>query len=298
MASKRKFLKLSVNCHPALEEAICNFLFENGALGLEVEETEEGFGVIDGFFAGSKNFKAVRNRLEALVQDLQRIFPEIPKPEYEVALFPDRDWQEKWKRSFIPLKISPDLIVQPSWWESQEPSGAGRIILKIDPRTAFGTGHHPSTRLCLLALREVVKPKDKVLDYGCGSGILGIYAAKKGASEVLGVDNKPEAIDCATENVVINEVTKTVKIRTHPRSVRRDYYDIAVANLDLATLTGLAARIAGAVKRGGLLLFSGLLSEESSSIRKLLRTVGARTLETYQEGEWIAILGITGVRRV
>ncbi len=298
MASKRKFLKLSVNCHPALEEAICNFLFENGALGLEVEETEEGFGVIDGFFAGSKNFKAVRNRLEALVQDLQRIFPEIPKPEYEVALFPDRDWQEKWKRSFIPLKISPDLIVQPSWWESEEPLRSGGVILKIDPKTAFGTGHHPSTRLCLLALRDVVKLGDRVLDYGCGSGILGIYAAKMGASEVLGVDNKPEAIDCATENVVINEVTKTVKIRTHPRSVRRDYYDIAVANLDLATLTGLAARIAGAVKRGGLLLFSGLLSEESSSIRKLLRTVGARTLETYQEGEWIAILGITGVRRV
>lgn len=298
MTSKRKFLKLSVNCHPALEEAICNFLFENGALGLEVEETEEGFGVIHGFFAGSKNIKAVRNRLEALVQDLQRVFPEIPKPEYEVALFPDRDWQEKWKRSFIPLKISPDLIVQPSWWESEEPLRSGGVILKIDPKTAFGTGHHPSTRLCLLALRGVVKRGDKVLDYGCGSGILGIYAAKKGASEVLGIDNKPEAIDCAQENVVINEVAKTVKIRTHPRSVGRDYYDIAVANIDLATLTGLAARIAGAVKRGGLLLFSGLLSEESSSIRKVLRTVGARTLKTYQEGEWIAILGVTGVRRV
>jgi ribosomal protein L11 methyltransferase len=298
LTSKRKFLKISVNCHPTLQEAVCNFLFENGALGLGVEETEERFGVIHGFFAGSKNIKAVRNRLEALVQDLQRIFPEIPKPEYGLALFPDRDWQEKWKRSFIPLKISPDLIVQRSWWESQKPSGPGTIILKIDPKTAFGTGHHPSTKLCLLALREVVKPKDKVLDYGCGSGILGICAAKRGASEVLGVDNNPEAIDCATENVVINEVAKTVKIRTHPRSVRRDYYDIAAANLDLATLTQLVTRIVGAVKPGGLLLFSGLLSEESSSIRKLLRTVGARTLKTYQEGEWIAILGVTGVRRV
>jgi len=298
LTSKRKFLKISVDCHPTLQEAVCNFLFENGALGLEVEETEERFRVIHGFFAGSKNIKAVRNRLEALVQDLQRIFPEIPKPEHEVALFPDRDWQEKWKRSFIPLKISPDLIVQPSWWESEEPLRSGGVILKIDPKTAFGTGHHPSTRLCLLALRDVVKLGDRVLDYGCGSGILGIYAAKKGASEVLGVDNNPEAVDCATENVVINEVAKIVKIRIRLKSVKRSYYDIAAANLDLATLTGLATRIAGAVRRGGLLLFSGLLSGESFPIRKLLRTVGARTLKTYQEGEWIAILGVTGVRRV
>ncbi|MFQ5868965.1 MAG: 50S ribosomal protein L11 methyltransferase [Candidatus Zixiibacteriota bacterium] len=298
MTSKRKFLKISVNCHPTLEEAICNLLFENSALGLEVEETEERFRAIHGFFAGSKNIKAVRNRFEALVQNLQRIFPEIPKPRCEVALFSDRDWQEKWKGDFKPLKISPDLIVQPSWWESQEPLRSGGVILKIDPKTAFGTGHHSSTKLCLLALREVVKPKDKVLDYGCGSGILGIYAAKKGASEVLGVDNNPEAVDCAKENVVINEVAKTVKIRIRPKSVKRGYYDIAVANIDLATLTQLITRIVGAVKPGGLLLFSGLLSEESSSIRKLLRTVGARALKTYQEGEWIAILGVTRVRRV
>lgn len=298
MTSKGNFLKISVDCHPTLQEAISNFLFENGCLGLETEQAAGRAEVIQGFFAGGKNIKAVRNRLETLVQNLQRIFPEIPKPEYKVALFPDRDWQEKWKRALKPLKISTDLIVQPSWWESQKLSGSGRIILKIDPKTAFGTGHHPSTKLCLLALKEVVKPKDKVLDYGCGSGILGIYAAKKGASEVLGVDNNPEAVDCARENVVINEVAKIVKIRIRLKSVRRNYYDIAAANLDLATLTQLVTRIVGAVKRGGLLLFSGILAEEWSSMRKLLHSADVRIVKTYREGEWIAILGKTAVKRV
>ena len=298
MASQRKFLKISIDCHPTLEEAVCNFLFENGTLGLEVEETEKRGTVIHAFFPEGKGTESVGSRFETLAENLQRLFPEIPKPEYEIAPFPDRDWQEKWKRSFRPLKISTDLIVQPSWWESQKPPGPGRIILKIDPKTAFGTGHHPSTKLCLLALKEVVKPKDRVLDYGCGSGILGIYAAKKGASQVLGIDNDPEAVDCAKENVVINEVAKTVKIRIGPKSVKRGYYDIAVANIDLATLTQLVTRIVGAVKPGGLLLFSGILSEESSSMRNLLNGVHVRILKTYQEDEWIAILGTRGVRRV
>jgi len=293
-----KFVKISVRCHPTLEEAVCNFLFEHGGLGLEIDETEEGKRSIQGFFPGRVNKKAVRNRFETLAENLRKTFPEIPKAKCQLTLLPDRDWQEKWKEDIKPLKISPGLIIRPSWWESNASPPDGRVILKIDPKTAFGTGHHPSTKLCLLALTDLVKPGDKVLDYGCGSGILGIYAAKMGASEVLGIDNNPEAIRCAKENVVINQVTRVVKIRTGAGPLKRSYYDIAVANIDLSTLTELAARIVGAVKPGGLLLFSGILSEESSSMRKVLRRVGARTLKTYQDGEWIATLGKTGAGRV
>lgn len=247
--------------------------------------------LIEGYSPPGREGNALQGQFNTLAANLKELFPEIPRPKCRVGSLPDRDWLEKWKKSFKPLIVAPDLVIQPSWWRGKKLPKPGAVVVTIDPKTAFGSGHHPSTRLALVALGERVKPGHRILDYGCGSGILAIYAAKLGASEVLGIDNDPEAVVCAKENVVQNRVEKSVRVRTHPRTVKRGYYDIAVANIDIVTLTKLAPRIIGALREGGVVIFSGILENQRSLMSKMWRQSGLRTLKVLREGEWIAPVG-------
>jgi ribosomal protein L11 methyltransferase len=290
LISKKEFSKISIQCHPNLEEPVCNFLFEGGCLGLEIRERGTAL-LIEGYSPPGSEGNALQGRFNTLAADLEELFPEIPRPKCRVSSLPDRDWQEKWKKSLKPLRVGTDLVIEPSWWRGKKLLKPGAVVVTIDPKTAFGSGHHPSTRLALIALRERVKPGHRVLDYGCGSGLLAIYAAKLGASMVLGIDSDPEAVVCAEENVVQNRVEKIVRIRSHPRTVKRRYYDITVANIDIVTLTKLAPRIIGALREGGVVIFSGILEDQRSLMSKLWRQSGLRTLKILREGEWIAPVG-------
>lgn len=199
----------------------------------------------------------------------------------------NEDWLKKWKESFIPLPIGQSLVIVPSWWGGQIP--AGRKIITLDPGMAFGTGHHPATAMCMESLERLAT--GSVLDVGCGSGILAITAALSGAECVIGVDNDPEAVIVARENVQINSLEKKVEIRDGAIDCV-DETDIAVivANLFLNALTALAPAFYAKLKIGGTLIASGLRQEQGEPAQSAFERAGFTKVERIDKDEWTALV--------
>ncbi|MDR0529333.1 MAG: 50S ribosomal protein L11 methyltransferase [Zoogloeaceae bacterium] len=206
------------------------------------------------------------------------------------ALVCQRVEEENWVRltqaQFTPIQISPRLWIVPSWCERPDSSA---ICLTLDPGMAFGTGAHPTTRLCLEWLEREVTAGASVLDYGCGSGILAIAAGKLGASRIMGVDIDPQAVLSARENARINSVaaifTESVGART-----ARDEYDLVVANILANPLRALAAAIAAYVRPGGRLALSGLLREQAEEMRSIYAPWISLDVFGEREG-WVCLAG-------
>ena len=176
-------------------------------------------------------------------------------------------------------------------WRSYEPA-EGDVVIELDPGMAFGTGHHPTTTMCLSALEELVEPGCSVLDLGCGSGILSIAAAKLGASDVLALDIDGIAVETATANVRQNGVDAAVKVDegTLPYpSLKPGGYDIVVANISSTVIGGLAPSIARASVRGGAVVASGVLDEARGQVAGRLRAAGLSLDRVDADGDWVAL---------
>jgi ribosomal protein L11 methyltransferase len=209
----------------------------------------------------------------------------------------ERDWQESWKKHFGVQRIGQALVIKPSWTHYR--LNGGEILLEIDPGMAFGTGQHPTTAMCLRALEEFVRPRMRVLDLGCGSGILGIAAAKLGASRVLALDVDPHAVRAARENAEANGVTSALEVREgtldasrrNQSAVKADEpFDIIVANISGLTLERLAPSLANALTNGGLLTTSGFLEDAVSGLTSANETAGLTIERVIHDGVWRAII--------
>lgn len=202
---------------------------------------------------------------------------------------PDEDWLKKWKESFVPLPVGRSLVIVPSWW--REPVPEDRQIITLDPGMAFGTGHHPATAMCMEALERFAT--GVVLDVGCGSGILAITAALSGAERVIGVDNDPEAVTVAVENVEINGLWAMVEIRDGTIDcVYEPEVDVIVANLFLNALTTLAPAFYAKIKNGGTLIASGLRGEQGEPAQGAFERAGFVKVERIDKDEWTALVMI------
>jgi len=173
---------------------------------------------------------------------------------------PDEDWVRLTQSQFDPIHISDRLWIVPSWHAAPDPAA---INLVVDPGLAFGTGSHPTTRLCLQWLESVVRPGLSVLDYGCGSGILGIAAARLGASDVLGVDIDEAAITAAKDNAERNGVVLRLQRSREPLNER---FDLVVANILTNPLCVLAPLLAARVAPGGKIALSGVLAPQADQV--------------------------------
>ena len=285
----KKWLCLSLLAPTGFEEGISNFLLEHGASGLE--ELEEGSGGkrLKAYFEQDESEEVLLGVFQRYLKSLQKIDPEIGHPRIEATSVPDQDWSENWKRFFKPVRVTPTITVKPPW--ATLPRRGGKIVIEIQPGMAFGTGTHASTRLCLQALEEILKRNHSVLDVGTGSGILAIGAAKLGAREILGVDVDPVAVTSARENVDVNGVSETVRIRRGSLGKVPRPFDVVVANIDLKSLRRLRGPLLRHVRRGGTLILSGLLETERIRVRKLYLETGllrGRTL--YTEDEWVCLV--------
>lgn len=199
----------------------------------------------------------------------------------------NEDWLKKWKESFTPLPVGRSLVIVPSWWNGPVP--AGRKIITLDPGMAFGTGHHPATAMCMEALERFAT--GVVLDVGCGSGILAVTAALSGADRVIGVDNDPEAVIVARENVEINSLECKVQIRDGTIDcVDEPDIDVIVANLFLNALTTLAPAFYGKLKSGGTLIASGLRQEQGEPAQSAFERAGFTKVTRIDKGEWTALV--------
>ncbi|MGB1868485.1 MAG: 50S ribosomal protein L11 methyltransferase [Porticoccaceae bacterium] len=214
--------------------------------------------VIKALFPSTIDTDAVSLQLQAQLQFLSQ-------SELRWELLEDKDWSQEWKKYFKPMKCGDRLWICPSWAEAPEP---GAINLLLDPGLAFGTGSHPTTHLCLRWLDQQDLKGKTLIDYGCGSGILGIAALLLGADKVIAIDNDPQALLASRDNAKRNQIADQRLITCLPDAIPdNSLADIMVANILAAPLIQLAGRITDLTAPGGLLCLSGLLETQIPDVR-------------------------------
>lgn len=243
---------------------------------------------------------AVPDAVAAVARDLGHLqaFGLRPIGELRTREVHEEDWANAWKRHFPVLRVGRRLVIRPTWRRHR--AAAGEVVLALDPGMAFGTGLHPTTRLCLAGLERLadagLMAGARVLDVGCGSGILAVAAARFGAREVLGVDINPVAVEATSANARRNRVARVVRARAGSLPVPGRPRDLVLANLIASLLVQLAAELYAAVRpgsgasgSGGRLLASGIFGDREPEVRRALAAAGFRLVGRDEEGDWVAL---------
>ncbi|MCV2218360.1 MULTISPECIES: 50S ribosomal protein L11 methyltransferase [unclassified Thauera] len=294
------WISVTLQADAARAEALSDALMEAGALSVSIEDADAGtdaetpqFGepghlptalwdhsrviaLIDGSTGG--------DALESLLAEAAQAAGLDGVPPYTVEEVAEQNWVQLTQSQFDPIRITERLWIVPSW--HQAPDG-GAINIELDPGMAFGTGSHPTTRLCLEWLCDAVTPGCSLLDYGCGSGILAIAAAKLGAAEVLGIDIDDKAVDAARDNAERNAVAIRLQ---HSGVPLGDTFDLVVANILTNPLCVLAPAIAARVAPGGRVALSGVLETQAGQVIEAWAPFIALQVGATHDG-WIRLEG-------
>lgn len=200
----------------------------------------------------------------------------------------EEDWQDAWKAYYKPVSIGKHLVIKPTWEEYS--TRGDEIIIHMDPGQAFGTGTHPTTAMCLEMIEEFIKPGDKVVDVGTGSGILAIAAARMGAAKVMAVDSDPVAVGAARENVRRNGLDAAVEVREgNLLDNVGGRFQLVIANILSSVIKELAPEAAGVLEAGGHFIASGIIKERLPEIRSVLEKTGFVIEKICEQGEWVAL---------
>lgn len=202
---------------------------------------------------------------------------------------PDRDWQAEWKAGIGPVRAG-RVVVVPTWLADDHRPAPDEVTLVLDPGRAFGSGHHATTTLCLELLQELDIDGRRVLDVGCGTGVLGLAAARLGAHPVVAVDVDPDAVDVTRENVARLDVPMDVRLGSVDVG-GPEPADVVLANLVTDTIVALADRLVGAVAPGGWLIASGISTDRAPTVMDALRVRGLDIGATRERDGWLALLG-------
>lgn len=225
--------------------------------------------------------------ISASLDSLRIRYPSYGSLRIELKSVPNEDWGESWKAFYHSKRAGKSLVIKPSW-EEFAPLPGDRII-ELDPGMAFGSGYHDTTVLCLSLLEDYLRPGNRVIDVGTGSGILAIGAALLGAEDVLAVDIDPDAVRVARQNAENNRVADRIRIREGNLLDHVDEIcDICVANIIADIIGSLAAPLRNHICPGGLFLCSGIVSERRNEIRAVLEEAGYEILEERSTEEWTA----------
>ena len=210
----------------------------------------------------------------------------MPAAEVSHRVVSDGEWRDGWRAYYRPFRAGVRLVICPSWEDYT--AAPGDLVLRLDPGMAFGTGTHPTTRLCLEALEERVRPGDRILDWGTGSGILAIAAGLLGAGEILAIDQDPAAVDSARDNLLRNGLADRVELRQGgiESCPARAAFDLIVANITAdPILSGLEAALAR-LRPGGTLLLCGISEHRAQEVRAALQTGEPASLEERSDEGW------------
>lgn len=261
-------------------------------LSFFVEETEDGRLQVNGEDTDEKTVMAsVRKELEEL-----RAFCDIGEGSIEVEETEDIDWINNWKQYFHQFYID-DLLVIPSW-ETVEEEDQGKMVLHIDPGTAFGTGMHETTQLCIRQLKKYVTPDTVLLDVGTGSGILGILALMFGAQRVVGTDLDICAVEAVRENLESNHIDpenfemmigNIITEKEIQDRVGYGCYDIVAANILADVLVALSPVIVNQMKPGGIYITSGIIDDKEAVVVEAVKAAGLEVVEVAHQGEWVGV---------
>ena len=234
----------------------------------------------------------VRKELEDM-----RAFLDVGECTIEESETEDVDWVNNWKQYFHQFYID-DILVIPSW-EKVKPEDSDKMVIHIDPGTAFGTGMHETTQLCIGALNIYVTSETEILDVGCGSGILGMLALKFGAKHSLGTDLDPCAIDATHENMEVNGIRKDqyevmigniIDDKAVQDAVGYEKYDIVAANILADVLVPLTPVIIHQMKPGAVYITSGIIEDKENVVVEAVKAAGLEVLEVNHQGEWVSVV--------
>lgn len=311
-----KWKKFRLKTLASAEDIVAEALSEAGIEGVEIEDhvplsenelkqmfvdiplpagQDDGTAYLDFYLDEDEDapgiLASVRERLENLRQYTQIGACTIEEGETE-----DVDWINNWKKYFHKFKVD-DILIIPSWEKAEDCDSSG-MVLHIDPGTAFGTGMHETTQLCMRQLKKVVTPQTQLLDVGTGSGILSIVALKLGARHAVGTDLDPCAVDAVKENLSANGVPESSmdmvlgNLIDDPKTqtlVGYDKYDVVTANILADVLIALAPHIVPAMKPEGILIMSGILDEREKDVEQAARKAGLQIVEVTHQNEWACV---------
>lgn len=228
--------------------------------------------------------------------DKMRAYLDVGACVIEESQTEDVDWVNNWKQYFHQFYID-DILVIPSW-EKVEEKDSDKLVIHIDPGTAFGTGMHETTQLCIRQLKKYVKDDTMILDVGCGSGILGMLALKFGARYSVGTDLDPCAIDATHENMEVNGIRKDqyevmigniIDDKAVQDKAGYGKYDIVAANILADVLVPLTPVIVNQMKPGGIYITSGIIEDKEETVAQAVKAAGLEVLEVNHQGEWVSV---------
>lgn len=273
------YYEFTITIADRFKERLIKKLMDSGCLG--VIDQDDSFIA---YFPSNADVKTIENEL-SLVKTLLGTSGTGPDPKYSTRLIPDQDWNASWKEGFKPLDVGNRFTILPPWEEKKQ----GRVNLIIDPAMAFGTGHHETTRSCLVLMEKYSgkSGKDRFLDLGTGSGILAIAAVHLGYRSVTGIDNDPVAVENAEKNVALNGVC--VEVREGGIEDLEEVFDFIAANLISGVLVRLAPALAAHLKPGGIAVLSGILTGQEDEVSAAMDGAGLKTIERYRDGKWVSL---------
>ena len=311
-----KWNKFRLRTTTQAEDIVSSILMDLGIQGIEIEdkipltarekeqmfvdimpegEADDGVAYVSFYLEEDQDkeemLASVRNELEEM-----RTFMEMGDLEIEESQTEDKDWVNNWKKYFHQFTVD-DVLIIPSW-EDVEPKDKDKMIIHIDPGTAFGTGMHETTQLCIRQIKKYMTPGAQILDVGCGSGILGMLALKFGAGHSLGTDLDPCAIDATHENMEANGIEASqyevmignlIDDKAVQDKVGYDKYDIVAANILADVLVPMTPVVVPAMKPGGIYITSGIIEEKESVVTDAVKKAGLEVLEVNHQGEWVSV---------
>lgn len=285
--------QLSLKVAVALSDAVSGLLFDLGSCGVQVEDAPHSECVcLKAYFPETQD----RTRVTTGLRRGLSVLCEQGLPHAEglnaiaicVDEVPQEDWSSGWRQHFKPVFPTPRIVVCPPWDQAPKPEGGCRIV--IEPKMAFGTGSHETTRLALVAIDETLTAGDHVLDVGTGSGILSIAAVKLGAADAVGVDTDPLAVENARENVAQNGVAGRVEVLAGSASDVDGTFDLVAANIVSSILTPMLSTLRTRLNPQGRLVLCGVLAREEPAFVEAVGAAGLAVKTVLREGDWVCVV--------
>jgi ribosomal protein L11 methyltransferase len=306
----RLWAEVSCEIPSAMVDRLSEFLVELSGSGVTIENlsvdtfsldnlADSPAKTVTAYFPAAPDLDGYVKQIAAFLVDIGPDFPGFLFHEPGVSFIREEDWANNWKEHFKPSRIGTRLVIKPTW--ENYPAEADDIIIELDPGMAFGTGTHPTTRLCLEALERIFSGDlpfgagDKtspaeVLDVGTGSGVLSIAAAKLGARRVVALDIDPEAVAVAEQNLALNRVADSVRVGVDPLAEVPGVYDIVLANILAEELVRLGTELFDRVETNGYLILSGILTEKEQLVCEGFAPFSLALVEITREAEWSCII--------
>lgn len=274
------WIELKLVMSEAVLEKVSSYIFAMGCEGMNVRENE-----IIVYYNQHKWSEEVRF---ALVQYIQHFEPSFTENNIKISAMADQDWNQVWRENFRLLRLTNRIVVKPPWEKYR--GLKGEIVVTINPKMAFGTGHHESTQLIIELLEKYIDPESSVFDVGTGSGILAIIAEKLGAEKIIAIDKDTNAIKNAHESLVLNKCKKIRLFPAIPEYLDYEEFDLVLANINRNELLKYAALFPLFMKINAKIILSGILLMDENIIIKTFLNNGFKLISKTAKKDWLSVV--------